>query len=89
METSSQTAAENDDCRSRLRVNRDIQTPLYSPINCPTIRRNDHLPSETTEIQVRNSHNIIVQNIYLYEIMCIHVQVFFFFFIKPGGNNFY
>lgn len=60
VETSSQTAAENDDCRSRLRVNRDIQTPLYSPINCPTIRRNDHLPSETTEIQVWDSRNIIV-----------------------------
>ncbi|KAF8767344.1 Ubiquitin thioesterase Zranb1 like protein [Argiope bruennichi] len=53
VDQSCQTLAENDDSRSRQRVNRcDVQSSLYSSVNCLTIRRNDHLPSETTEIQV-------------------------------------
>lgn len=49
---SSQTLSDNEESRTRQRMNRCDVPTLYSPVNCPTIRRNDHLPSEHTEIQV-------------------------------------
>ncbi|KFM58883.1 Ubiquitin thioesterase Zranb1, partial [Stegodyphus mimosarum] len=49
VDQSSQTISDNDESRSRQC--RDMPTALFSPVNCPT-RRNDHITSETTEIQV-------------------------------------
>ncbi|GIY16529.1 ubiquitin thioesterase ZRANB1 [Caerostris darwini] len=49
IDQSCQTLTENES-RSRQRSNQyDVQT-VYTPVNC--LRRNDHLSSETTEIQV-------------------------------------